>query len=232
MSQPGEQSNPEGDGGPTRAPAEAGAELDRLVAAMESDLEGLVIEILDRVRETGPAWMLENAFLWEEIEEFARISVRTQLGGLRRGTLPESCPPVDAAAAQGAAKVGELKALLNGYRICQMSLWEHWLDLVDRSDVENQRRNDLLRHGSEYLFRYTGLISDYVTDIYQDELERTVQSGENRRFHAIRSFLEGAPLVDSPPTSTSSATTSGSSPGDRPVKTSPVNWPLPSVGLS
>ena len=91
---------------------------------MEANLDPLVAAILDRVRETGPAWMLENAFLWEEIEEFARISVRTQLGGLRHGVLPESCPAVDAAAAQGAAKVGELKALLNGYRICQMTLWE------------------------------------------------------------------------------------------------------------
>jgi hypothetical protein len=179
--------------------AEAAEDLDRLVAAMEADLDPLVAAMLHRVRETGPAWMIENAFLWEEIEEFARISVRTQIAGLRHAALPDSCPAVDAAAAQGAAKVGELKALLNGYRICQMTLWEHWLDLVDRTEAENQHRNDLLRHGSEYLFRYTGLISDYVTDIYQDELERTVHSGENRRFHAIRSFLEGAPLVDSPP---------------------------------
>ncbi len=175
------------------------SDFDRLVASMEANLDRLVVTILDRVRETGPAWMLENAFLWEEIEEFARISVRTQLGGLRHDVLPDSCPAVDAAAAQGASKVGELKALLNGYRICQMTLWESWLDLVDHTDADNQRRNDLLRHGSEYLFRYNGLISDYVTDIYQDALERTVHSGENRRFHAIRSFLEGAPLVDSPP---------------------------------
>jgi hypothetical protein len=174
-------------------------ELDLLVASMEESLDRLVAVILDRVRETGPAWMLENVFLWEEIEEFARISVRTELGGLRHGVLPETCPTVDAAAAQGAAKVGELKALLNGYRIAQMTLWECWLDLVDQSDATNRRRNDLLRHGSEYLFRYTGLLSDYVTDIYQNELERTARSGENRGFHAIRGFLEGAPLVDSPP---------------------------------
>ena len=143
--------------------------------------------------------MLENAFLWEEIEEFTRISVRTELGGLRHGVLPAACPAVDAAAAQAAAKVGELKALLNGYRIAQMTLWECWLDLVDDSDADNRSRNDLLRHGSEYLFRYTGLLSDYVTDIYQDELERAARSGEKRHFHAIRGFLEGAPMVDSPP---------------------------------
>jgi hypothetical protein len=199
MSKQGRRPTSERDSKSSPASAETSEDLDRLVAAMEADLDSLVAAILQSVRETGRAWMIENAFLWEEIEEFARISVRTQLAGLRQGVLPESCPAVDAAAGQGAAKVGELKALLNGYRICQMTLWEHWLDLVDHTDAENRRRNDLLRHGSEYLFRYTGLISDYVTDIYQDELERTVQSGENRRFHAIRSFLEGAPLVDSPP---------------------------------
>ena len=200
MSKQGEQGGAERENGPMHTPAEAVGALDDLVASMEGSLDALVDSILERVRETGSGWMLDNVFLWEEIEEFARISVRTQLGGLRHGLLPEACPPVDAAAAEATAKVGELKALLNGYRICQMTLWETWHDLIDNGALADQKaRNELLRHGSEYFFRYAGLLSDYVTDIYQHELERGARSGEQRRFDAIRDFLEGKPLVDSPP---------------------------------
>jgi hypothetical protein len=199
MSGQGDRPGPEPEGRTEESSAESGRQLDALVATMEANLDLLVATILARVRDSGPAWMLENVFLGEEIEEFARISIRTELGGLRHGVLPDACPAVDAAAAQAAAKVGELRSLLNGYRVVQMTLWEGWLDLVDHTGADNQRRNDLLRHGSEYLFRYTGLISDYVTDIYQLELERTARSGDQRRFHAIRDFLEGKPMVDSPP---------------------------------
>jgi hypothetical protein len=200
MSKQDEHEDQERKGNPIDAPVEAGAELDLLVASMEGSLDQLVDAILGRVSETGPGWMLGNTFLWEEIEEFARLSIRTQLGGLRRGRLPDTCPKVDATAAEATAKIGELKALLNAYRVSQMTLWEHWLDLVERGTAANtERRNDLLRHGSEYFFRYAGLLSDYVTDIYQQEVERGARSGEQRRFHAIRDFLEGKPMVDSPP---------------------------------
>jgi hypothetical protein len=174
------------------------AEFHRLVDQLERELGQLVASILERVRPTVPAWMTENTFLWDEIGDFTRGSVRTQLEGFRRGVLPDRCPEGDAAGAAATAKVGELKALLNGYRICQMTLWETWLDLVEAMVTDTQKRHDLLRRGSEYFFRYTGLLSDYVTDIYEQELERAVRSGEQRRFHAIKALLEGdSSLVDS-----------------------------------
>lgn len=173
------------------------SEFDRLAAALEADLDPLVASILERLHTLVPAWMVETFFGWEEIGQFTRASVRTQLSGFRRGVLPEHCPEVDAAGVQMAAKVGDLKVLLNGYRACQMSLWERWLDLVEASANETQERQELLKRGSEYFFRYAGLLSDYVADIYQRELEQTVRNGEQRRLHAIRGLFEGDPLAAS-----------------------------------
>jgi hypothetical protein len=166
-----------------------------LVAELEGSLDALKLTVFERLREALPVWMVDTLFAGEEIVEFIRDSLRTELRGFRRGVLPDRCPEADALAARSAARVGELKALLSGYRIAQMVLWEAWLELVDGSVGEAARRHDLLRHGSEYFFRYAGLLSDYVTDLYQRELEQAVRSGEQRRFHAIRSLLEEKPLV-------------------------------------
>ncbi|HEY4779202.1 MAG TPA: helix-turn-helix domain-containing protein [Solirubrobacterales bacterium] len=173
------------------------SEFDRLAAALEADLDPLVTSILERLHTSVPTWMVETFFEWEEISRFTRASVRTQLSGFRRGVLPEHCPEVDAAGVQTAAKVGDLKVLLNGYRVCQMSLWERWLDLVEASANETQERQELLKRGSEYFFRYAGLLSDYVADIYQRELEQAVRNGEQRRLHAIRDLFEGDPQAAS-----------------------------------
>jgi hypothetical protein len=173
------------------------AELDRLIGALEARLDRLVTSILQRLRDDLPTWMLESHCIWEEIDEFARASLRVQLDGFQRGVLPDRCSAVDAAGAQASATVGELKVLLNGYRICQMRLLEEWFELVESSVKEKQERHDMLRHGSEYFSRYAGLVSDYATDIYQGEFERVVRTGEQRRFHAIRGLLEGDSLSGS-----------------------------------
>jgi hypothetical protein len=169
-----------------------------LVRELEAGLDALTTTTFERLKQTLPTWMVDTVFADEEIAEFVRASLRTELRGFRRGILPERCPEVDAFGAQAAAKVGELKLLLSGYRISQMALWEMWFDSVERSVKGAQERNELLRHGSDYFFRYAALLSDYVTDLYQRELEQAVRTGEQRRFHAIRNLLEGKPLVGSP----------------------------------
>ncbi len=180
--------------GPEAAVGQRSAEFTRLVAALETALDQIVALVLERARGSLPPWVVENPFLWEEVQPFARASLRTQLHGFRRGILPDHCPDVDVTGARAAARMGGLKALLNGYRIAQMSLWERWLDLVEGSVSDSQERHELLRRGSEYFFRYAGLLSDYVTDVYQHELERAARDGEQRRFHAITSLLEGDPI--------------------------------------
>lgn len=162
-----------------------------LAGELDASLDSLAATALARLREALPAWMVDTVFAEKEVAEFVRASLRAELRYFRRGILPDRCPEVDAAGAQTAARVGELKVLLSGYRIVQMALWERWLDLVDGSAKGSQVRHELLKHGSEYFFRYAALLSDYVTDLYQRELEQVVRSGDQRRFHAIKDLLEG-----------------------------------------
>ncbi len=174
-----------------------GGEFERLAGELEAGIDALTAAVREHLRETLPEWMTDTVFAEEEIHGFIRASLRAQLFGFRKGVLPDHCSDVDAVGAQAVAEVGELKLLLGGYRIAQMSLWEAWLDLVEGSGADAGERQRLLRHGSEYFFRYAAMLSDYVTDIYQRELEQAVRSGEQRRVHAIRTLLEGGSLVGS-----------------------------------
>ena len=181
--------------GPGAAVGQGSAEFTRLAAALEAARDQIAALVLERVRGSLPSWVVENPVLWEEVRRFARASLRIQLNGFRRAILPDHCPEVDVARARAAARVGGLKALLDGYRIAQMSLWERWLDLVEGSVTDAEERHELLRRGSEYFFRYAGLLSNYVTDVYQQELERAARDPKQRRFHAITGLLEGDPLA-------------------------------------
>lgn len=176
---------------------EAKDDFRQLARQLEAGLDPLIAATRERLRETLPTWMTDTIFTEEEVVNFIRASLGAQIGGFRRGILPKRCSDIDAVGAQAMAEVGELKLLLSGYRVAQMSLWDAWLDLVERSVESAHERQQLLRHGSEYFFRYAGLLSDYVTDIYQRELEQAVRSGEQRRLHAIRALLEGGSLVGS-----------------------------------
>ena len=166
-----------------------------LARQLEADLDQLVGIVLERLRKALPGWMAGTVFSNEEIARFTRASLKAQLRSFRRGVLPERCPEVDAIGARAAAKVGDLKLLLGGYRTAQMGLWQMWFDSVERSSHDADARNELLRYGSEYFFLYADLLSDYVTDLYQRELEQMARSGEQRRFHAVRTLLEGRSLT-------------------------------------
>jgi hypothetical protein len=164
------------------------SDFERLARELEAHPDPLVASTLERLRQRVPASP-------DEIRDFVHASVRAQLHAFRRADLPESCPEVDATSAKAAARVGGLKVLLTAYQACQVSLGEAWLDLVESSVAEPGERRELLKRGSDFFFRYAGLLSDYVADIYQDELERAVMSGDQRRFHAIKGLLDGDPLA-------------------------------------
>lgn len=167
----------------------------QLARELEHGLDALAAITRERLRAALPSWMTDTVFAEDEIAKFIRLSLSAQLSGFRRGILPASPTEIDTVGARAVAEVGELKLLLSGYRVAQMSLWEAWLDLVEREVGDTGGRQQLLRHGSQYFFHYAGLLSDYVTEIYQRELEQSVRSGEQRRFQAIRTLLEGEPLA-------------------------------------
>lgn len=178
------------------SPAATGA-LVTLARELEMSLDALAATIRGRLEQTLPEWLGETIFTEEQVAQFVRASLGVELRTFRRGVLPDRCPEVDGVGAQAVARIGRLKLLLSGYRIAQMGLWEAWFDSVERSGQSAEVRNELLRYGSEYFLLYANALSDYVTDLYQHELEQSVRSGEQRRFQAIRGLLEGGSLVGS-----------------------------------
>jgi hypothetical protein len=166
------------------------SEFERLARELEAHLDPLVASTLERLRQRVPVSP-------DEIRDFVHASVGAQLQAFRRADLPESCPAVDATRAKAAAREGGLKVLLISYQACQVSLGEAWLDLVESSVAEPGERRELLKRGLDFFFRYAGLLSDYVADIHQGELERAVMSGDQRRFHAVKGLLDGGPLAAS-----------------------------------
>lgn len=175
----------------------ASAALLRLSREQEANVDVLAAATVERLRETMPAWMLDTVFPGGEIARVVRSSLRLELHGFRRGTLPTRAPEIDALGAQAMAKIGELKLLLAAYRIAQGVLWTAWFERVERSAESPAVSDELLRYGSQYFTLYADLLTDLLTDVYQRELEQSVRSGEQRRLHAIRCLLEGKPLVGS-----------------------------------
>jgi PucR-like helix-turn-helix protein/diguanylate cyclase with GGDEF domain len=174
------------------------SDFDRLAANLEGQLDSLVSSVLERVREKGAGLDRRNGDGWGQVDELTRESLAAQLRSFRRGLLPESCPEVDAAAVAALAKVAELEVLLNGYRACQVTLWEAWFALVEDSPkLAVSQRREFLSRGSDFFFRYADLLGDYVADAYQHEVELLRGNGEQRRFRAIKELIDGEPRAGS-----------------------------------
>jgi len=163
----------------------------RLAMALEGQLDKLSGATLEGLRVEAPIWASAEAIGEEEVAAFVRASLGAQVQSFRRRALPERCPDVDAHGARAIARLGDLKAMLSGYRIAHMVLWEAWLDLIEASGAEPAVRRGLLRYGSRFFFRYAGVLGDYVADNYQLELEQSLRSGEQRRFQVVKGLLEG-----------------------------------------
>ncbi|HTT96254.1 MAG TPA: helix-turn-helix domain-containing protein [Solirubrobacterales bacterium] len=164
----------------------------RLARALGARLDELSATTVERLQGELPAWVLEEAVGEQVLATFVRESLAAQLRSLSLRFLPGECPPIDAHAARAAARLGDLRMLLGGYRIAHMVLWEGWLAQVRESDVGEETRYELLRLGSRFFFRYAAVLGDHVSAGYQAELERSLRSGEQRRFEAVKAVLEGA----------------------------------------
>jgi hypothetical protein len=176
-------------------------DFDRLALELEPQLDSLATSVLGALREKGAAAALRINGGWQRVGELTRASLRAQLCSFARGTLPRRCPEADLAAVEALSGFTDLGFFLNGYRLGQMILWKAWFSLVeDSTDLGDVRRRELLAHGSDFFFRYADLLSDYVAEAYQGELERLRGNGEQRRLRAIRELLEGdslaAPSID------------------------------------
>lgn len=175
------------------------SEFDRLVDELEARLDQLADATLERLRERAPGWVLQTAISHDQINRYARASLRQHIRAFRRDVLPKATPEIDAAAAVAVAKVGELEALLSGYRSAQMILWEAWFCIIEDSPrLGGLERRDLLTRGSNFFFRYADLLTDFVTAVAQQEIEQLRGSADQRRYWAIRSLLEDELAPPSP----------------------------------
>lgn len=175
----------------------ASGEFVSLARVLEEELEAVSRTAAKRLGEMTPGWMSDSVFSAAEIGSFVRGSLEVELRGFRRGVLPDGCPDIDARCARAAAQVGALKFLLMIYRIARSELWQAWFDRVEGSPTDAQARNELLRYGSEYFAFYAERLSDFVIEVYQHEIEQRVRSGEQRRFDAVRTLLEGSSFAAS-----------------------------------
>lgn len=172
------------------------AEVASLSDELESRLETMAIDLCERLREAMPS-SLASTDLAAQITDLLRNSLRSEIDSFRNGMLPERCPEVDLLAVREVAKSGELKWLLSGSRLCQQVLWEAWFEAVEGSITDSRARIELLRHGSDYFFRYAQLLGDHVTAVYQRELERSTGDGERRRLRAVQALLDDHQPSDS-----------------------------------
>jgi PucR C-terminal helix-turn-helix domain/GGDEF-like domain len=169
------------------------SEFDRLIGELEVRVDALIDATLDRIDQRWPSWSTDTAFSLEQVREFERRSIEAQLLAFRRDTMPRSCPDLDAAAARLVARVGELELFLSGYRAAQVTLWEAWFELVEDSDLDGAERREALSRGSDFFFRYSDLLSDYVSVVYREEALRLRGDGRQRKFEAVKQLLEGDP---------------------------------------
>jgi hypothetical protein len=174
------------------------ADFDRLALALEPQLGSLVSSVVGALREKGAAEGLRANGGWQRVGELTRASLRAQLCSFSRDTLPRRCPEADLAAVEALAGLADVEFFLNGYRLGQITLWKAWFSLIEDSpDLGVVRRRELLARGSDFFFRYADLLSDYVAEAYEGELERLRGNGEQRRLRAIIRLLEGDPLAAS-----------------------------------
>jgi hypothetical protein len=170
-------------------------EFDRLAGELEARFDLVLAAALERVHERQPTLIADSVFSSTEIESFAEASLAAELRGFRGDTLPETCPEADAEATRSAARVGELKIILNAYWALHGRLGEAWLELVESSGLDEAERTALLRRGLNYFVSYAEQLSAWTADIYQTELERASRDATHRRFYAVRSVLGGDHLA-------------------------------------
>jgi hypothetical protein len=158
---------------------------------LEGRLQFTTETVVRRLDDLGGGWPTDAALAEEEVAEFVQGSLEALLGCLRSGVLPASCPPADAECAATAARLGNLKLLLDGYLRMQTEVVRCWFEVVEEAEADPEIRNELLRHGVELLSRYAELLQGWLTERFQRSLEHLSRNREQRRTHLVRALLAG-----------------------------------------
>jgi hypothetical protein len=130
------------------------------------------------------------------LAELTYESLAAELRDLRLGALPADCPEFVGVLARASADAGQLDLLLAIHQVIHEVLWEAWFQAVERrSELDLQRRHQLLRRGSDFLFRYAERLGGHLTAAYRREFRHLGAGAEQRRFRAVEAFIGGDPLA-------------------------------------
>lgn len=159
----------------------------------EGDLDRILEAHVRRMRERLPEWVVADPVALQRIRELSIESIAAEMRAFRSGTLPESCPEIDARSAGEIARLGlPIDLQLTGFRVGHRCQWEAWLELVERRVEDPERRRELLDRGSRFMFDYVDRLCGLITEEYERELERIKRSAGQRQVHLIRALLDGA----------------------------------------
>jgi hypothetical protein len=176
---------------------DADAAFESLADQLESRLEHLAEAGIGAIRASVPAWLGQADPTWKLLEEQLGSSLKAELDAFRAGSFPERLPAADLALVEVAGEMGDLDALITGYRFAQTSLWGAWFDLVSRSAAGGRTKEKLLSRGSRFFMRYPELISRFAADAYR----RGERNGPVLRIAggSLGPLGEGDPFADVPP---------------------------------
>lgn len=170
--------------------------FDRAADELESRLEHLVAGGLEAMRACVPTWLSPAFSGWAQLDDRLLSSLRAELLYFRAGVLPGGLPAHDAFLVDVGAELGDLDALLGGYRYVQTSLWGAWFEILDRGEAESPVKRELLDRGSRFFLRYAELVGHYITESYRQRTEQTGSRAVRLASAPSASLLDGNPFAD------------------------------------
>jgi len=179
------------------APFGEEAAFERLLEQLDSRLEPLSGAGIGAIQACMPVWLAAAGPDWDLLGEHLRASLEAELEAFRAASFPGGLPAADAALVDVAGEIGDLDALMAGYRFAQTSLWGAWFDLVGRAAANSRTKEMLLLRGSRFFMRYAELVSRYAAEAYR----RSERNGPILRVAggSLGPLGEGDPFADVPP---------------------------------
>jgi hypothetical protein len=172
------------------------ATFERIAGELESRVDGLAAAGVGAMRGCVPSWLSPSDSSWVRLEEQLRASLRSELACFRAGLLPGELPTVDAFLVDLAGEIGDLDALMAGYRFAQTSLWGAWFDLVERAGTPIATKQELLVRGSRFFLRYAELVSRFLAEAYRRGVERRSGSALRGADPSLGRSSEDNPFAD------------------------------------
>jgi hypothetical protein len=165
----------------------------QIAAGLEDRLDQILERTLERVW-ANPAleeWTRDDTRA--PAADIARPTIAREVEAMRRRELPQACPEEELAVARAAVAYGAPVVVpLHCYRAGQAALFEAWLDEVERRELADDARRELLKEGAAFLNDYVDRCAAWVELEYERERDRVVRGEEQRRVAAVRDLLEGS----------------------------------------